>query len=141
LLHRPQWLRLLSKLISQPVAKVPSQSARLPLHAVTRHIPMSHPNDWTVRAMTGPSVHAVVHDPQCAMSLPTFVSQPGAPGSQSANGAMHVEPQTPPVQLGIEFGADGHAFGHVPQCKGSLATAVSHPGAAASQSAKPVLQL
>jgi hypothetical protein len=68
----PQFWELVLVLISQPLAKEPSQSAKPELHDVTTHIPLEQP---TVLALaTIPQTRP--QPPQLLGSALMFVSQP-----------------------------------------------------------------
>jgi hypothetical protein len=72
--------------------------------------------------------HAIEQLPQWLGSVPRFASQPlDGSRSQSANPARHVNPQTDPEHVGLEFGGVGQARAHAPQFAGSVDVSTSQP--------------
>jgi hypothetical protein len=124
----PQFIGSYIRLVSQPVAGMPSQSSKPGRQMEIMQAPLPH---------TTPGGHAFPHVPQFAGSLSRFVSQPFVVlPSQSA---------CPDGQMGwvqmLFWHVPGHTRPHPPQLSGSFVTFVSQPfEQSPSQSAVPGLQ-
>ncbi len=132
--HEPQCVASVWRLISQPLAGFPSQSAKPALHAPSTHAPMAH-----VEPAFG-NEHVKPHAPQLDGSDVTLCSQPfDATRSQSPVPAGHIVPTThaPPAQM---VPTAVHATPQAPQLPALESRLVSQPFAALpSQSPKPAL--
>jgi len=89
----PQWGRLVSELVSQPLFGLPSQFLKLPLHTGV-HTPL------TQLVVPFAFVHEMPQPPQLLTSLEVGLSQPlfGLP-SQLAQPAEQVGTHAPPVHV------------------------------------------
>ena len=120
--------------VSQPLARLPSQSPRPDVHIVSVHVPAVHEADAPA------NMHALPHIPQCDVLVPRFTSQPLAGFvSQSAKPALQLATaQRPVAHAAVAFGRL-QAVPHVPQFVAELVTSTSQPLAALmSQSPRPV---
>ena len=70
LLHAPQWATLFEVFVSQPVAALPSQSAKGAVHRSTTHTLLAH------FASAFWKLHFLPHSPQLFLSSAKFASQP-----------------------------------------------------------------
>jgi hypothetical protein len=131
----PQWLTLARVSASQPVAGLPSQSAKPALHSVA-HALARH--TAVVFAVAG---HELPQRPQCALVVASSTSQPFATlPSQLAKPAAQRSSHAPAVQAATPFAPDGQRVPHAPQLFTSELTESSHPLARSpSQFAKPAL--
>lgn len=111
---------------------VPHVGQFVPVHGVTQ----------CPSTQVSPIAHEFVHEPQCAVSVVRFVSQPSAAlWLQSVKPAWHVMPQLPRVQLPTAFLASRHTRPHAPQLCASFAVWISQPSTASRlQLARPVGQ-
>jgi len=131
--HAPQWLALVRRSVSQPLAPLPSQLPKPGAHVGT-HAPAAQ-----AVAVVPAAEHAAPHAPQWLALARRSVSQPlGALPSQlpkpSVQAGVHV-PETQPV---AEAPAIEHATPQAPQLLALVRTLVSQPLAALpSQSPKP----
>jgi hypothetical protein len=133
----PQWAFETARLTSQPLAGLPSQSAKSVLHAPTAHAPLTH------TAVALGRVHAPPQRPQCATLVRRSTSQPlaGLP-SQSPKPALHAATTQPPAAHAAVALGSTQALPHTPQCEVLVVRLVSHPLAALpSQLPKPALQV
>ncbi len=132
LLQPPQWARSVLVLRSQPLTAFPSQSAFGPVQEKPQ-LPLAQ-----VRVEPGRLGHELLQAPQCARSLPVLRSQPlAALPSQSAFGAMQLNPQEPLVQVRVAPERLGQTRLHPPQWAISALVSISQPLAALpSQSPK-----
>ncbi len=89
----PQCAMLVSVLISQPLAALPSQSPAPPAQRSTVHAPDAQP--W---AATFESAHAAPHAPQLDGSTLVFAQNAASPDPQVRSGEAQVAPQVPPEQ-------------------------------------------
>jgi hypothetical protein len=106
--HVPQWSGSAFRLVSQPLAAFPSQSAN-PAAQVILQAPATQLGVPLALLQTLPQA------PQLFALLPVLISQPlRADPSQLAKPAEQEIAQTPPAQLGVPLVAL-HAFPHVPQ--------------------------
>jgi hypothetical protein len=132
----PQCATFEPVLVSQPLDRFMSQSAKPALHAPMVQRPPAH------AGVALANEHALPHAPQLAADVLRLVSQPlAALPSQLPNPALHVPmPQRPAVHTPVAL-AGAHATPHPPQCARAVVTLVSQPLAALpSQSPKPALQ-
>jgi hypothetical protein len=128
--QEPQWLILVSRLTSQPLSTLPSQSPKWLLHAIL-HCPLAQV------AVPLAVEHVWVQLPQCRGLVCRLVSQPlDGLVLQSANGVTQENWHTPCTHaVGVPLGPE-HAALHAPQCKMEWLVSVSQPlGASPSQSA------
>lgn len=123
--HMPQLLRSTPVSISQPVAKLPSQSRHVPVQPVIVQAPIAQPTDETDIPVVG---QVMPHMPQLAGSVRTSTSQP-LPDivSQSRRPTRHVKPHVPAVHVTVAPVAIGQAIPHMPQFERSVARATSQP--------------
>ena len=117
MLQRPQLPLSLPTLTSQPLAAMPSQSAKPAAQAPIPHAPASQ-----VAAALAKR-HATPHAPQWFRSAPrTLSSQPSAALPLQSAKPLAQAPTThaPAAQaLTVTF-ASAHAASHAPQCRGSV---------------------
>jgi hypothetical protein len=132
----PQLAELVLVLVSQPLAALPSQSAKVALQVATWHALFTH---FAVALLR---LQIVPHVPQFALSPAMLVSQPLVIlPSQSAKPALHVATlHTELTQLGVPFGTT-QALPQPPQLFTSFVVLVSHVVGSASQSPRPALQV
>src|SRR4051794_1899445 len=104
--HAPQELGLESVLVSQPLVRLPSQSAKPTLQLV-----LHAPAEQTAEAL-GALAHAVPQAPQLAGELRSTSHPFAATWSQSANPDAQAEVQKPAAHDATLFGNTGHAFPH-----------------------------
>jgi hypothetical protein len=132
-----QFAGSLKVLTSQPLAGLPSQSAKPTLQVPTAQRPLTHD------AVALGTVHRAPHPPQLSESLANGASQPLlALLSQSPKPAEHAAIRHWPSLQAADEPGKVHRFPHVPQCAVLVARVVSQPLAATpSQSAKPALQV
>jgi hypothetical protein len=112
--HAPQWV-VVSRVASQPLAALPSQSPR-PAAQATPQAPALH-------AAVPPVVAAQArpHVPQWVVDVRVSVSQPlAALPSQSARPVMQALPQTPAVQVATPPDEEAQLVPQAPQWPGSL---------------------
>jgi hypothetical protein len=132
LVHVPQWSTDDPSATSQPLAALPSQSAKPALQAPTLHVPLRQAG----LALAG-AEHTVPQAPQARTEDARSASQPfaGSP-SQSANPVRHApSPHTPEPQDAEALAGGGQLVAHAPQWSGALPRLVSQPLAGvASQS-------
>jgi hypothetical protein len=85
------------------------------------------------------ALHALPQPPQFDRLVVVSVSHPFSRlASQLARPALHTTPHVPPTHAALPLGYAGHAFGHDPQCDGSLRVSISQPFfGSPSQSANP----
>jgi hypothetical protein len=108
--HAPQCVALVTVLVSQPFAAIPSQSPKPTLQRC-EHTLVAHVAVWF-----GPATHARPQAPQCAIAVRVSVSQPfAAMASQLPKPIAQVIPQADIAQDGVAFGAVAHARPHAPQ--------------------------
>jgi hypothetical protein len=108
--QRPQLFAVVLRLVSQPLAALPSQSPK-PVLQVRRHAPVVHAAVWF-----GPAVHVRPHAPQLVTLVLVLVSQPlAAFMSQLPKPAVQVSPQVDIAQVGVEFAAGAQARPQAPQ--------------------------
>jgi hypothetical protein len=122
------------RLTSQPLAGLPSQSAKPGLQAIWQ-LPLTHEGLPLLFEQTLP------HEPQLLTSLYVLISQPllRLP-SQFAQPALQLMPQLPVVHVALPL-VELQTLPHEPQCCGSEAMLISQPLAYwLSQFAKPELQ-
>jgi hypothetical protein len=125
--QRPQLVAAVSRLVSQPLVPLPSQSPK-PAAQVKPHAPAVHAGV----ALAGDG-HARPHTPQWLSDDVSTAHEP----AQLVSPAAHVERHTPAEHTSPA----AHARPHVPQAARSDCVLTSHPSAAmALQSAKPALQ-
>lgn len=107
---------------SQPLAALPSQSAKPGEQAATAQVPETH----DAVALAGR--HVAPHAPQCAGSEPSETSQPvEASPSQSPRPALQVDPHWPMAHTATASARVGHAAEHIPQCAALEASSTSQP--------------
>ncbi len=108
--HAPQLDTSADVFSSQPSAAIPLQFPKGAVHE-NPHVLAMH-----VVAAFARAGHATPHAPQFVRLVDVFASHPSAATPlQSANGARHVNPHVPPVQLTTAFALAGHAFPQAPQ--------------------------
>jgi hypothetical protein len=123
LLHVPQCVALVSRLVSQPFTASPSQ---LPQPEV--HVGAQTPEVQTT--VPCPLVHVVPHAPQFAMLVCSAVSQPFTGLlSQLPNPLAHTGEQIPATQEVVPFGFE-HEVPHAPQFTALVNRFASQPFAA-----------
>ncbi len=117
----PQSERLVRVSTSQPLAGLPSQSAKPALQEATRQAPATQAGV----ALAGR--HTLPQAPQLVALVVTLVSQPlpRAP-SQSAKPDAQVMRQTPAAHEGAPL-VLLHTVGQAPQCRGSVPRFTSQP--------------
>jgi len=122
--------------VSQPLAALASQSANPPAQLATVHCDMLHP------AVPLATMHTRPQLPQWLVVLVVLVSQPlEAMPSQSANPAVQLNAQRPPVHAGTALSAAMHTVPQAPQCETLVVVLVSQPLLAlSSQSSNPAEQ-
>lgn len=131
LLHRPQCVVLLSRLVSQPFSGVLSQFWFGAVHDTSRHVPSRH----CVFALA--LAQAIPQPPQWARVLLKFASQPSiATPLQSPKPGTHERPQWPEVHTGSAFALAGHTAPQAPQLVGSVAVNASQPASTPKASAR-----
>jgi hypothetical protein len=134
--QRPQFEGLVSRLVSQPLRALPSQSPQFAAQLSTTHAPALQPGTALGREHRAPQPPQWFTSPRVSVSQP-LVTLP----SQLPHPAPHVMPQAPPPHEGAPLTAL-HTFAQRPQCDTELLVLVSQPLAALpSQSPKPALQL
>ena len=118
----PQCIVLTRTSTSHPLVGLPSQSPKPWSHAITVQVPAEH------APVPLAGVHSFIQRPQWVRSLRVSTSQPlAALASQSAKPASHVNPQVPPVQVGLAFAGRGHMRPQPPQFVRSSSVLVSQP--------------
>jgi hypothetical protein len=132
--HAPQLDGVIARLVSQPLAALPSQSPKPGLHRATAQVPTLQ------LAVALAREHARPQAPQLVTLVSVLVSQPlAALPSQSPKPRPQVISQRPAAQRGVPFWLEQSAP-HAPQCATLDASATSQPLAALpSQSPKPAL--
>jgi hypothetical protein len=108
--QRPQLVAVVLRLVSQPLAALPSQSPK-PALQVSRHAPAVQAAVWFA-----PAVHARPQAPQCMSEVPVLVSHPLALFmSQLPKPALQVSPHMDAAHVGVAFAPAAHARPHAPQ--------------------------
>jgi hypothetical protein len=134
--HAPQWLASVRVSTSQPLAGLPSQSAKPSLQRATAQRPPAQALVALARAQAEP------HAPQWAVLVWVSVSQPlpVLPSQSPRPWAQVPSPHTPSRQAGVPPMVV-QAVLQVPQCDTSLRVLTSQPlSALPSQSANPSAQ-
>jgi hypothetical protein len=133
----PQWEALVWVFTSQPLAGLPSQSAKPALQAT------SQVDDAQVAVALAPPGHARPHTPQCETLARTSTSQPlAAVPSQSPKPAAQRRAHAPAEHTPVALGPPAQARPQAPQLPASVPRNTSHPLAGlVSQSAKPASQV
>jgi len=134
-LHMPQWVRLVRVSTSQPLAGLPSQSAKPALQAPIAQVPAAQ-----MAAALG-KLHARPHMPQWAALVRVSASQPLAalPSQLAKFAAQAVRVQAPAVHAPVPL-AGAQARPHAPQFA-MVSRVVSQPLAALpSQLPRPAAQ-
>ncbi len=135
--QRPQLPVSARRSTSQPLAGLPSQSAKPVSQRPTPHTP---PVQSTVAC--GRAAQGRLHAPQFITSVAVRVSQPllTSPSQSSVPEAHTPMPQAPARHTAVPLGGVGHALPQRPQFDTSVVVTVSQPFVGLmSQSAKPAL--
>ena len=107
----PQWFGSDAVLISQPSLGSLLQSDQPDSHSKPQ-LPLPH----TALACAPPAAgQTVVQSPQWLRLVSVAVSQPSAPGVQSAHPGSHAKVQVPLAHCAVPLAAVGQAFSQVPQ--------------------------
>jgi hypothetical protein len=123
-MHEPQWLTSVFLSTSQPLAALPSQSAKPIAHVSTLQTPFEH----TLVACG--SMHTFVHEPQLLTSFSVSTSQPlAAMPSQFPKPAEQLPTShMPALHFGFACRSE-HAFAHIPQSSLLTLVLTSQPSA------------
>jgi hypothetical protein len=118
----PQWVGVFDRLVSQPLAGLPSQLPK-PVVQVKPHRPLLH-----VGVVLGGVGQALLQRPQCERLEARGVSHPSlAMPLQSPKPLVHAAtPQVLARQNAVALGSE-HARPHIPQLAGSIAVLVQAP--------------
>ncbi len=82
--QRPQWVILVNRLVSQPVAGAPSQSPKFALHVVL-HRPSAHVGVWFA-----PAGQRIPQAPQLFTSVAVFTQLPAPHCTRGAQPLVHI---------------------------------------------------
>ncbi len=120
--QRPQLLREVLRLTSQPLTGLPSQSANPGLHLANRHAPSAQSLTALAKLQTRPHMPQLLASPRMLTSHPSIKLR-----LQSAKPALQVPPHMPPTQVALPLATIGHIRPHIPQLLVSVVRLVSQP--------------
>ena len=121
--HRPQFPAVVRMFTSQPLAAIPSQSAK-PALQVNPHAPAAH-----VTVAFALAAHARPQPPQWSTLVTVFVSHPviRLPSQSAVPAAQLPTEQMPAMHVRVPLGGVGQTLRHTPQLLTSLTVPTSQP--------------